>query len=48
VAHAGSLDRMGVPVTRAVDVGAFTERQSTFLEYHRDAVFLMRASLLRA
>ena len=44
----GSLERMGVPVTRTVNVGAFTERQSVFLEYHRDAVFLMRASSLRA
>lgn len=43
VAHGGSLERMGVPVSRAVDVGGFTERQLLFLEYHRNAVFLMRA-----
>jgi len=47
VVHAGSLERMGVPVTRSVDVGGFTERQSVFLEYHRDAVFLMRANSTR-
>jgi hypothetical protein len=47
VAHAGSLERMGVPVDRSVHVGAFTERQASFLEYHRDAVFLMRAGSLR-
>jgi hypothetical protein len=48
VAHAASLQRMGVPVDRAVDVGSFTERQKLFLEYHRDAVFLMRADSARA
>ena len=26
----------------AIDVGAFSQRQRLFLEYHRDAVFLMR------
>jgi hypothetical protein len=42
VAHAPSLERMGVPVSRSIDVGAFSQRQRLFLEYHRDAVFLMR------
>jgi len=40
VAHRASLARMGVPVDRPLSVGSFTERQSSFLEYHRDAVFL--------
>lgn len=40
VAHAESLRRMGVPTDRPVDVGRFTVKQSAFLEYHRDEVFL--------
>jgi hypothetical protein len=40
VAHRESLARMGVAIDREVDVGEFTKRQSGFLEYHRDAVFL--------
>ena len=40
VAHRLSLERMGVPIDRPVEVGAFTPTQSQFLEYHRDAVFL--------
>ena len=40
VAHRASVARMGVPVDRSLNVGGFTERQSRFLEYHRDAVFL--------
>ncbi|MFN0242223.1 MAG: HNH endonuclease [Planctomycetota bacterium] len=40
VAHGESLKRMGVPVDREIDVGSFTKRQSGFLEYHRDLVFL--------
>lgn len=40
VAHLGSLAKMGVPIDHSLNVGGFTERQSTFLEYHRDAVFL--------
>ena len=40
VAHQLSLARMGIATDRAVDVGGFTERQRSFLEYHRDAVFL--------
>lgn len=43
VAHAASLERMGVPVNRRMDVGGFSAQQGRFLEYHRDAVFLMRA-----
>jgi putative restriction endonuclease len=40
VAHRLSLERMGVPTDKAVNVGAFSDRQDQFLEYHRDAVFL--------
>jgi len=40
VAHGDSLKRMGVPTDRRLDVGRFTDAQATFLEYHRDAVFL--------
>jgi putative restriction endonuclease len=40
VAHSTSLNRMGVPIGRAVNVGRFSQEQATFLEYHRDAVFL--------
>ncbi|MFN7942460.1 MAG: HNH endonuclease [Thermoanaerobaculia bacterium] len=40
IAHAPSLARMGVPVDRELDVGAFTAGQAHYLEFHRDAVFL--------
>jgi hypothetical protein len=40
VAHLDSLKKMGVAVDGPIDVGEFTNRQATFLEYHRDAVFL--------
>ncbi|NOT30267.1 MAG: HNH endonuclease [Planctomycetes bacterium] len=40
VAHAASLQKMGVPIDRDVDVGRFSEQQAGFLEYHRDEVFL--------
>jgi hypothetical protein len=40
VAHRASLARMGVPTDQAVNVGAFSDRQDRFLEYHRDAVLL--------
>lgn len=40
VAHRESLERMGVAVDRAVEVGRFTARQRGFLEYHREDVFL--------
>ena len=44
VAHRESLARMGVPVDRDVEVGAFSSGQRRFLEHHRDLVFL-RAQL---
>jgi putative restriction endonuclease len=40
VAHAHSLQRMGVPTDRVLNVGTFTEGQKQFLDYHRDAVLL--------
>jgi hypothetical protein len=39
VSHRASLTRMGIPL-EAVNVGGFTSGQATFLEFHRDAVFL--------
>lgn len=40
VAHRESLERMGVPTSRPVDVGSFRVEQRKYLEYHRDLVFL--------
>jgi len=40
VAHAPSLNRMGVATDRVVNVGTFTNGQKHFLEYHRDSVLL--------
>jgi hypothetical protein len=40
VAHTPSLAKLGVPVDRAFNAGAFRAGQAKFLEYHRDAVFL--------
>jgi putative restriction endonuclease len=40
VAHQPSLNRMGVPTDRIVNVGGFTEGQKHFLSYHRDSVLL--------
>jgi hypothetical protein len=40
VAHAPSLEKMGVPVGREVNVGSFRTSQERYLEFHRDAVFL--------
>ena len=40
VAHAPSLKRRGVETKRIVNVGAFTEGQKQFLEYHRESVLL--------
>jgi putative restriction endonuclease len=43
VAHHTSLNRMGVITDRVVNVGAFTEGQRHFLEYHRESVLLRAA-----
>lgn len=40
VAHAPSINRMGVVTDRVVNVGTFTGGQKHFLEYHRDSVLL--------
>ncbi len=40
VAHVPSLNRMGVPTDRIVNVGTFTEGQEQFLDYHRESVLL--------
>ena len=40
VAHAPSLNRMGVETNRIVNVGTFTEGQKQFLDYHRESVLL--------
>lgn len=46
VAHQTSLSRMGVITTERVNVGPFSEGQRTFLDFHRNYVFL-EASLAR-
>jgi putative restriction endonuclease len=46
VAHGESLSRMGVPVGREVETGSFAPGQRSYLQYHRDEVFL--ASRVRA
>ena len=44
VAHRPSLQRMGIETDRVINVGAFTEGQRQFLDYHRQAVLLRRTS----
>jgi hypothetical protein len=41
VAHKPSLERMGVRTNEVVRVGAFSEGQCAYLDYHRDNVLLM-------
>ncbi len=41
VADKSSLQRMGVDTERILKVGAFSEGQRTYLEYHRESVLLM-------
>jgi putative restriction endonuclease len=38
VADSTSLQRMGISTDRAINVGAFSEGQRRFLDYHRDNV----------
>jgi putative restriction endonuclease len=40
VAHRPSLQRMGIETNRVINVGAFTQGQRQFLDYHRNAVLL--------
>jgi hypothetical protein len=40
VVHRESLKRMGIPPDEKRNVGAFSEGQRRYLEYHRDLVFL--------
>jgi hypothetical protein len=40
VAHKPSLERMGVPTGDSLNVGAFTDGQKRFLNYHRNSVLL--------
>ncbi|HVB57078.1 MAG TPA: HNH endonuclease signature motif containing protein [Candidatus Acidoferrales bacterium] len=43
VAHVPSLQKMGVESERAINVGAFTDGQRRFLEFHRTSVLLRAA-----
>jgi putative restriction endonuclease len=45
VAHRPSLERMGVETNRSINVGAFSEGQRHYLEFHRDMVLLKSAAL---
>jgi predicted restriction endonuclease len=40
VAHAPSLNRMGIATDRVINVGTFTQGQKQFLDYHRESVLL--------
>jgi hypothetical protein len=40
VAHHASLQRMGIDLTEAINVGAFTSGQKQFLDFHRNDVLL--------
>ena len=40
VAHRPSLQRMGVDTERVVNVGGFSDGQRSFLDFHRNSVFL--------
>jgi hypothetical protein len=40
VAHKPSLQRMGIEISAAVNVGSFTSGQKRFLEFHRNSVLL--------
>jgi hypothetical protein len=41
VAHAPSLQKMGVATDKPVNVGIFSEGQRKFLDYHRNSELLM-------
>jgi putative restriction endonuclease len=40
VAHAASLNLMGVGTDHVISVGTFTQGQKQFLDYHRESVLL--------
>lgn len=40
VAHRPSLQRMGIEIEKSLNVGAFTQGQREFLDFHREAVLL--------
>ena len=40
VAHADSLKRMGIPTDSGARVGSFSSGQKSYLEFHRESVFL--------
>jgi putative restriction endonuclease len=40
VAHRPSLNLMGVATDHIINVGAFTQGQKRFLDYHRESVLL--------
>lgn len=40
VAHKPSLQRMGIPTDKSLNVGAFSQNQRKYLDFHRDSVFL--------
>jgi putative restriction endonuclease len=40
VAHAASLIKLGVGVTRSLNVGRFSEGQRRYLRFHRESVLL--------
>src|SRR6266566_5221275 len=40
VAHKPSLERMGVRTSERINVGAFTEGQRRYLEWHQEYIFL--------
>ena len=44
IAHKESLQKMGVPTDRVMNVGGFAEGQKGFLEFHRGNIFLQSES----
>ena len=42
VSHMLSLEKMGVPVDTKLNVGSFSEGQKSFLEFHREDIFLQK------
>lgn len=40
IANKDSMERMGIPINRSLNVGNFTSGQKEFLDYHRNNIFL--------